>query len=570
MLPPPDTNRRKSTLTSIASRLPDPRNITEKAVINASIRKLSEYLSTHSYKESVSPKILATPSTKDFCNIVAFLLKQMDGNIKITGKIEEEFITIFKFLGYPFQIQKSNITAVGSPHAWPNLLACLTWLLELLEYDQLIRDSEQREELEADPSASEKGFYTYLGRAYHLFLTGQDAQFDQLESQFIKAFEDKDILVIDQIEALDKKNGAVAAEIEHVKNRSAYLPELVARKKEFQATHSQYAALIEELAQARKLVSEKVEQRKYELSSVQNGIAALEEKIATMRRTIQEQDLSPEDVTNLVNERKRLEDANAQALEQRQVILRQIKEIEATLRVRIQAIEQAVKAYHAQAESLKLVPASARNARGLDLSIIIDTRASKKAGVLKTEVRNQIIPALQQMKAELMETTFDLRAERMKEDENMAELEAQRAEYLEVISTSETKQRRAEVNYQREKELNDQALAVREGEVDTLEARLIKLRDTATAEATLTATQRRIAELNAIRAARKAEHERKVAAMKKSILEVVNMCADHREMVQHQLDDLKGMYADKLQSMLQGPALDGYVGDSILSEGVEY
>jgi kinetochore protein NDC80 len=569
--PTPQQDRRKSTLSN-AARLPDPRNITEKTVVNQSIRKLCEFLTTHGYKETMSPKILATPSTKDFCNIVAFLLKQLDSNFKITGKTDEEFITVFKYLGYPFQIQKSNITAVGSPHAWPNLLACLTWLLELLNYDQLVRESDQREELDMDPSASEKGFYSYLGRAYHLFLTAQDPQYIALEEQFIKAFEDKDILVIDQIEALDKRNGAIAAEIEHVKNRSAYLPELVAKKKQLQVEHNNLGAAVDELAQTRKMIHDKVEMRRLELSSLNNGIAALEEKIATMRQTIQHQDLSPEDVLNLVNERKRLEDASAAAAEQRHIAQRQIKELEATLRARLGTLEQAVKSYHAQAESLKLVPATARNARGLDLSIVVDTHSNKRSGVLKTEVRNHILPALQQMKAELMETTYDLRAERMREDDTVGEMEGQKSEYLEVIASSEVKQRRAEVTYQREKELNDQALAVREGEVDTMEARLIKLRDTAAAEATLTAAQRRIAEINAIRAARKAEHERKVGAMKNSILEVVNMCADHREMVQQQLDELKGMYADRLQSMLQSPMYgeNGYNGDSILSEGLEY
>ena len=33
---------------------------------------------------------------------------------------------LYKRLKYPFQISKSNLTAVGSPHTWPSLLAALT------------------------------------------------------------------------------------------------------------------------------------------------------------------------------------------------------------------------------------------------------------------------------------------------------------------------------------------------------------------------------------------------------------------------------------------------------------
>ena len=43
---------------------------------------------------------------------------------------------LYKRLRYPFQISKSNLTAVGSPHTWPSLLVALTWLVELLNYQQ--------------------------------------------------------------------------------------------------------------------------------------------------------------------------------------------------------------------------------------------------------------------------------------------------------------------------------------------------------------------------------------------------------------------------------------------------
>jgi kinetochore protein NDC80 len=541
--------------------------------MNSGVRKLSEYLSAHGFEGAVSPKILISPSTKDFFNIVAFLLKQLDPHIKITGKLEDEFITMFKYFGYPFNIAKSSISAVGSPHAWPTLLACLTWLLEILQYHQLSVEAEQHEEMDADPSASEKGFYAYLARAYSMFLSCKDEQYDQLERQFIKSFEDKDILVQDQVEALEMRNGAIAAEIEQIKNRSSYLPELVAKKKEFQGAHSQFAALVEDLQQVRKQIFDKVEQRKFELQSVNNGIAALEEKIASMRNTIQTQELSPEDVLNLVNERKRLEDANAVAVEARQGVQRQIKELEVSLRTRVGALEEAVKMYHTYAEGLKLVPVSARNARGLDLSIEVDIRARKKEGLLKTEVRNHVLPALQQMKAELTQTTFELRNERMREEEELGEIEAQKSEHLETIAAMEAKQRRAEVGYKREKELLDQSAAIQTTEIDGMEARLMQLRDTAMAEATLTAAKRRIAEITAMRAARKAEHERKIAAMKESIMETVSMCADHREMVQQQLEDLKAQYTHRLQVVLNPVPVDGgegYMGDSILSEGLEY
>lgn len=570
-----DTNRRKSTLpSSSASRLPDPRNISDKNVMNIMVKRLSEFLIQYGYEGAVAPKILIRPSSKDFLTITTFLFKTIDPNCKLVGKFEEEVVNMFKFLGYPFVIAKSSISAVGSPHAWPSLLAALTWLIELIEYNNRSEDADKQANLDLDYSSSERGFYAYCGKAYGLFITGKDDAFLQLENQFVKSFDDKNVLINDQIEAVDKRNGAIAAEIEQIKNRSEHLPELVAKKKEFQSTLSQFTSLVNELGQVRKQIYDKVENRKAELESVMNGIASLEEKIHGMKVTIQNQDLSPEDVLNLVTERKRLEDANTAATETRQNLQRKIKEMESDLRVRVQALEDSVRVYHSYAEGLKLVPASARNARGQDLGIDIDIRAKKREGLLRTEVRNHILPILAQMKAELTETTLELRAEKMREQEAMDEIEAQRSEILESQSALEAKQRKAEAGYKREKELHDQSAAIHSTELDTMEARLMQLRDTAAEEAKLTATKRRIAEITSLRAARKTEHDRKVAAMKESIMEVVVQCADHREMVQQQLEALKSQYASRLQSLLstspaEGDDYNGYNGDGY-SSMIEY
>ena len=62
----------------------------------------------------------------------------MDPNLnpKNFGKIEDDVPAFFKRLRYPFQISKSALFAVGSPHTWPGLLAALVWATELLCYEE--------------------------------------------------------------------------------------------------------------------------------------------------------------------------------------------------------------------------------------------------------------------------------------------------------------------------------------------------------------------------------------------------------------------------------------------------
>lgn len=81
--------------------------------------------------------MLTSPTTKDFNNVMLFLLRQLDPTAaKGPVKMEEEVPALYKRLRYPFQISKSNLTAVGSPHTWPSILAALTWLVELLNYQE--------------------------------------------------------------------------------------------------------------------------------------------------------------------------------------------------------------------------------------------------------------------------------------------------------------------------------------------------------------------------------------------------------------------------------------------------
>jgi kinetochore protein NDC80 len=533
--------------------------------MNVMIRQLVHYLTTHGFGMAVTPKMLAQPSNKDFTNIISFLFTQLDPNFKFTGKFEEEVTSMFRFLGYPYNIAKSNIAAVGSPHAWPTLLGSILWLIELLLYQET-NQSNPDEDAELDPSASEKGFYHYLGNAYNLFLSGKDDQYAQLEEQFIQSFENKNILIKDQIETIDKRNGAIAAEIEQIKSRSLYLPELVAKKQEFHNTHSQFQGLLEDLKRHRDQLKEKTELRQTELNSVNNSISALQKEIAAMKDQIQKQELSPVDVQNMVQEKLRLEEAHRVAFEQRQQEHVHAKELEAALRGKVQALEESAKVYYTYAEGLKLVPSSARNARGLELGIEVDIRAKKREGLLKTDVRNYILPALHQTKAELCESTHSLRAERMQCEEEAEELQAQRAELTEALAAAEGKLRRAEAAYKREKDMLDQSTAMHTKEMDAMEARLVQLRDTGAEEAKITAAKRRLAETSAIRAARKAEHDRKKKAMMESIMEVVALCASHRESVQQQLVELKSAYSNRLQMFLSAPPLSSASYQTICDE----
>ena len=462
-VPPSILRHRKSSVAPRGStldtkRVVDTRNIGDKHFMNSSIRALIQYLTEHGFDHAISSKILTRPAVKDFHNIVMFLFKQLDPQLQCTGKFEDEVVSIFKHLGYPVQISKANIAAVGSPHAWPSLLAAVMWLIELLAYDEAAAaGAAEQLEAELEDPASYKAFYEYVANSYALFLSGDDDKYAALEGQFANSFESKNALAQQQIDALTETNTALAEEIKQVESRRAYLPELEARKSEYQRDLSKFQLLVEELTKHRDQLTAKAGAREAELEHTTASVAAVQAEIATLRQRIATQELSPEDVRSMVAERERLEEAQRLASEHRQAVQRRVMETETALRDRVQALEDSARAYNGIAEDLKLVPHTAKNAHGKHYALEVNVAAKKGARLVKTDVRRDIQPSLVDLRTKLEGTTSDYRNDLNKEQDEAEELELRRASTMEQKVVAESKHRRAEEAYRREKEALDQA-----------------------------------------------------------------------------------------------------------------
>lgn len=180
----PDPRRSSAYAPKPAGPKTDPRPLSDKNFLNNCIRTVITYLSTHGYPAAVAPKTLASPTAKDFTLIIQFLFQQFDSNMKTFGKIEDEVPQFFKRLNYPFQISKSALFAVGSPHSWPAVLAAITWLVELLNYNEKTDEAAGSSSMtgslggpgmmEDQEAATKRQFFEYICTSYKYFLAGDD------------------------------------------------------------------------------------------------------------------------------------------------------------------------------------------------------------------------------------------------------------------------------------------------------------------------------------------------------------------------------------------------------------
>lgn len=199
----------------------DPRPITEKPFQIKCIKRLLQFLEKAGYPYPITQKSLSRPSSKDFANIVTFMLRCVDPSFQTGGmKLEDEICMNFKNIGYPFTVSKTALVAAGSPHTWPTLLAALTWLMEHLECRQAdmppdeLHSERPFESLSELDTKTDKAFFQYLGESYKAFMRGDNAMTEKLENDLISRFEYDDKLLEAEIERVTDLNATLLERVQ--------------------------------------------------------------------------------------------------------------------------------------------------------------------------------------------------------------------------------------------------------------------------------------------------------------------------------------------------------------------
>jgi kinetochore protein NDC80 len=146
---------------------------------------LLDFLIKSGYDKPISQKILTAPSSKDFQMIFKFLFAKIDPTADFDKKFEDEVPVLLKGIRYPFanEISKSQLYAVGSMHAWPSLLAMLSWIVDLIQVSDAIEMQEVNNPID-DPEGI---FFEYLCKSYKIFLAGSD-DYDGLIKEMSASF----------------------------------------------------------------------------------------------------------------------------------------------------------------------------------------------------------------------------------------------------------------------------------------------------------------------------------------------------------------------------------------------
>ena len=533
----------------------DPRPISDRTFINSSIRALINYLMDHEYGQALSPKILTRPTQRDFQNIMTFLFHQIDANLPMASKFEDEVLIMFRSLHYPFSISKTSLHAVGSPHTWPHLLASITWMIELLEYDEKVADAEE-ENLEKaeratgpeDENLSHKAFFSYLGKAYTAFLSGEDEIYTELEEDFVGRITGKNEAASSAMDALASDIASLKEEIEAVKSRRDELPELQQRHADLEEDKAKFGGLITRLEEHKASLANKVQSRSGDISLRKEEISALKASISALKDTVSRQELSPEDVERMRSERERLQEGMEAASALRAQEMRKLQSEEAELARSLESLESSVQDYKARASALGLP------ARALHLSV--DRGAAADAARSRSELLSVDVHA--QLKAVLSDAKDDFARRRqsarqsllnaLDEDEKGQETVS---EICDAAALLEGRVQRAEESYRREKDSLEKTLAALVKDTEDYEQQAHVLRNPGETEERFGVASRRCAALRRQLESSLNQWNVEHATLHRRIFDCLTTIADAKERTERRVAELREFYRHKMAALTE-------------------
>ncbi|PSC74916.1 Kinetochore NDC80 [Micractinium conductrix] len=509
----PLARRSSAYTTKVAGVRSDPRPVSDKGFQAACVRTVIAYLAGHGFEYAITPKVLASPTTKDFANVMTFLFRQLDPGAPKAFKLEEEASPpgrpcgaaalgrggaayccrsraaaphhaaggrarvpqLYKRLKYPFQISKSNLTAVGSPHTWPSLLAALTWMVELLSYQE--RAEAARQDVSDERSRTEAEFFLYVSQVYRFFMTGDDGKCEEEDARQAEEFEARAGGVRAETERLCASNEALRVEIEQLRGQPS--PLLAARqaREETLADKEKFLKLLDNLQTHNASLQRKLVERQADVTAQQAELAGVEAENKALRARVAAQTVHPADVQRMNSEKSKQESALRSTQAQRAQLDARVAQQERGTEERLDVVEAALQGYHSMADRLALIPATAKRAEGVAFEVRLDRGAASVSEMINVDLKGIVKPALQRLR-----DGYAAKARAL--TDQLLSLQEQADSVRELLAEREEENRNAEAQvhkldgqYRAAKEALDQSIAAANAHVDQLSAEVAHLRN---------------------------------------------------------------------------------------------
>lgn len=368
------------------------------------------FLQESGYPQHVVQKTLTTPTQKEFVTIFQYLYHQFDPNFQFVRKIDEDVLYCIKALKYPFadSISRSQLTAVGSPHSWPNMLAMLFWMVESLQImDRLFKNEILVEDIEAD-NPDKMYFNHFLTKAYQVFLAGAD-DYSEMERELEHQSDKQNEHMLMDIERLGDENEKLDRELRDMKENQPPLRSLEKERDILTSDKTKFKDYIARLDQKRARVVDSNAKLVQMLAEYETEFENLGLEKTKLQEQIDAQDISATDVEKMNSEHEALMKNLEIATNQVQEASSQVFEKERAAQTKLDQLDKAIQTYNSIGYKIGVIPANAQHAKGtryeLDFTSPLELGKSwlgaRPEQLVNANLRADIRPALAQLRQDL-------------------------------------------------------------------------------------------------------------------------------------------------------------------------
>jgi kinetochore protein NDC80 len=476
-------------------------------------------------------------------HIFTFLATQYDPNHKPNPDLVEHVTTTMVRLRYPFAISKGALQAVGNPLSWPNLLAVLAWMVDLLEYDQAANEDTDEFSNEDD---TEKFMFGYLAGAYGGFMSDaydEEAQDLELEERF----ELRNESCTKGIEQLDEQNAALREEIEQLKAEQDGFRAQEAKRHEMQKDAEKYEKFIEKQTAHIASLKQQLKEKQVEAEETQDELEQAQHEKEECRQQVAEQVMSVGDVQRLQHDKATMDENLQRTQDEKEAMETELWDTEMLVKTQTDELEESAKLYQKKAEELKIAPVSAKNADGVDVSLKFNRLASNVEDMVDKDLKHDIKPRLGEFKIKLVAKYHTVDDDKLAATEKMYAIESKMTDHRDAIAQCSETLARAETSLEHEKELWTEKKRAVTKEIDQVEGRvhLLKTAD----ESTLAESQRKLDDISTQFQVTKQQFETEKNMMNEALLALTFDLTDHRDYIQQNLKVMSDKADDVLREV---------------------
>ncbi|KAL8061082.1 hypothetical protein ABFX02_02G065200 [Erythranthe guttata] len=268
-------------------------NITDRSYQVSALRTINSYLASESAPFSLKHPL---PSAKDITETIKLLLHRLGFT---SQKIDEDLSHALKFLKCPLKLNKSALRAPGTPHSWPNLLAVIHWLVQIIKYKDFM--------MKTSPGFEGDRVFMYTVNSYLLYIRGDDEAMDDLDEGCISEMREWRDKVEESVTSMEENAKELEVKLEGLKSGPSQKEALEQEKAVLEKDVTKFHMMIEQLDGHMVEVQKKLEEKERALEAKVEERKRICEENEELKKKIEEQGINWRDAERMKRELQAVE-----------------------------------------------------------------------------------------------------------------------------------------------------------------------------------------------------------------------------------------------------------------------